>query len=255
MKIDFHAHIWNDQGHRVDEFVAGLDSLGIDRAVVLPIAPYMSNEDVAAHVAAAPDRLIGFASVLPFGSTTGIPRLDPVEDLAYAVETLGLRGLKLHPVIQGFRLNDPGLIPVVRAAGDLGIPVLFHTGISNGPAGRMDNARLELLDDLAIMCPDTKLIAGHSEPLGPAPDLAFKHKNLYLETSLSWPRYCELIPGLAKQTVELAGEGKVLFGCDYHIGRESRVTDMIRILEDSGMSEQQLADVYAGNALRLLGET
>jgi predicted TIM-barrel fold metal-dependent hydrolase len=254
VKIDFHAHIWNTQKDRLDEFVAGLDSLGIDRAVVLPIAPYMSNEDVAAHVAAAPDRIIGFASVLPFAQTTSIPRLDPVDDLVHAVETLKLRGLKLHPAIQGFRLNDPGLVPVVRAAGELNIPVLFHTGLSNGPASRLENSRLELLDELAIMCPDTKLIAGHADPLGVAPDLAYKHKNLYLETSLSWVRYCQLIPGLAKQSVELAGEGKILFGCDYHLGREARVVDMIRVMEDSGLSPDQLDDVYAGNALRVLGE-
>lgn len=252
MKIDFHAHIWNDQGDRVEEFVGQLDAMGIDKAVVLPIAPYMTNEEVARHVATSPDRIIGFASVVPFAQTTGIPRRDPVEELVYAVRQLGLKGLKLHPVIQGFDINDPGLIPVVRTAGELGIPVLLHIGLSNGRSGRMAHANIEMLDDLAIMCPDTVLIAGHSDPLGVAPELAFKHPNVYLETSLTWPRYCDLIPGLAKQAVEIAGVEKVLFGADYHIGRESRVSDVVRVLDSSGLPDDALELIYSGNAKRLL---
>ncbi len=86
MNLDVHAHIWNTQLDKLDDIVAEMDAVGLDRIAVLPIAPYMSNSDVAALVARRPDRLIGFASVVPFAQTTGIPRRDPVEELRYAVQ-------------------------------------------------------------------------------------------------------------------------------------------------------------------------
>jgi predicted TIM-barrel fold metal-dependent hydrolase len=253
MKIDFHAHIWNDQLHRVGEYLSALDKLEIDRSVVLPIAPYMENEAVAKIVDEAAGRVIGFASVLPFAKTTGIPRVDPLESLRAAVEDLGLSGLKLHPIIQGFALNDPGLVPVVSAAGDLGVPVLFHTGPANGEFGRIENARVDLMDDLATMCPNTVLVAGHADPLGAAPYIARKHPNVYLETSISWSRYGSIIPGLVKQAVELAGPEKVLYGADYHLGREQRVHDMDEVLAASGLDDETLQLITAGNAMRVLG--
>ncbi|WP_053202716.1 amidohydrolase family protein [Jiangella muralis] len=253
MRIDFHTHIWNTQLDEVDTFVQNITALGIDKAVVLPIAPYMSNQAVADLVTKADGAIVGFASVVPFAETTGIPREDPVETLAHAVNVLGLKGLKLHPLIQGFSLNDPGLVPVVSAAGDLGIPVIFHTGPSNGRAGRLENGRIELLDDLAIMCPDTVLVAGHANPMSDALYLARKHPNVYLETSISWARWGALIPGLVKQVVTEAGPDKILYGSDFSLDRDQRVVDTDAVFTSSGLSAADLELVFGGNAARLLG--
>lgn len=253
MILDMHAHIWNTQFDDVDTIVSEMDDVGLDQVCVLPIAPYMTNEDIAAVVARKPDRFIGFASVVPFAATTSIPRTDPVDALAQAVQELGLKGLKLHPLIQGFSMSDPGLAPVVQAAGELGIPVIFHTGPSYGRAGRSENGRIELLDDLAIMCPNTVIIAGHASPLGDAPYIAHKHPNVYLETSLAWSRYCSLIPGLARQAVDIAGVEKIVFGSDFSLGKRERVTDMIDVFDKAGLSESESELIYSGNAKRILG--
>lgn len=252
MKIDFHTHVWNTQLDKVEMFVERFTALGIDKSVVLPIAPYMTNESIADLVERAHGSIIGFASVVPFAETTGIPREDPLQTLEHAVTHLGLRGLKLHPLIQGFNLADPGLVPVVAAAGDLGVPVIFHTGPANGRAGRLDNGRVELLDDLAIMCPNTVLIAGHANPMSDAHYLARKHPNVYLETSISWARWGDLIPGLVKRVVEDAGPDKILYGTDFSLDRDQRVIDTDRVFERSGLSDDDLALVFGGNAQRLL---
>ena len=39
-----------------------------------------------------------------------------------------MRGVKLHPWLQGFPAHEPGLDPVCEAAAALGIPILFHDG-------------------------------------------------------------------------------------------------------------------------------
>lgn len=253
MIIDLHGHIWNTQLEQLDEIVGQMDEVGLDKLCVLPIAPYMNNEDVAGIVAKHPDRFIGFASVVPFAETTSIPRRDPIEELEYAVTELGLRGLKLHPLIQGFPLNSPGLAPVVQAAGRLGIPVIFHTGPSFGKNGRTDNGRVELIDDLAMMCPDTVLIAGHADPLGAAPYIAHKHPNVYLETSIAWPRMCKLIPGLARDAIDLATPEKILYGSDFSLGKQQRVRDLNTILEGANLTDSERDLIEHGNAERILG--
>jgi predicted TIM-barrel fold metal-dependent hydrolase len=251
--IDFHAHIWNTHVDQVDEVVGQMDAAGLDKIVALPIAPYMTNEDVAKHVAAHPDRIIGFASVVPFAETTSIPRRDPIEELEYAVSELGLKGVKLHPLIQGFPLNSPGLAPVLHAAGRLGIPVIFHTGPSYGTNGRSAHGHAEFIDDLAMMCPETILIAGHADPWGDAPYIAHKHPNVYLETSISWARRCLLIPGLARQAIDIATPEKVLYGTDFSLGREQRVVDMNAVLDGAGLSREERDLIEHGNAERILG--
>lgn len=252
MIIDFHTHIWNTQLDDVSTFMQGLDEGGIDKAVVLPIAPYMSNADVAQLVEAHPDRIIGFASVVPFSETTGIPRLDPAEELRHAVEEMGLRGLKLHPLIQGFAINDPGLVPLLRAAAELHLPVLFHTGPNMGRAGRTANAMIEMVEDLALMCPETTIIAGHADPLGVAAYLAASNPNVYLEMSIAWPRRHEIIPKLAAQTIRTAGADKVLYGTDFSIGRGHRIADINTMLDDAGLTRDERSLIESGNATRLL---
>lgn len=253
MIIDFHTHIWNTQLNDLETFIKGLDDNDIDKAVVAPIAPYMSNADVARHVERFPDRIIGFASVVPFSETTGIPRTDPADELRHAVEEMGLKGLKIHPLIQGFAIDDPGLVPLMAAAAELGVPVLFHTGPNMGRAGRTSNATIEKAEDLAIMCPDTVIVLGHADPLGVAGYLAASNPNVYLETSISWPRRHEIIPKLAAQTIRTAGAEKIIYGTDFSIGRDHRIQDMNKMLDESDLTEEERSLIESGNAKRLLG--
>lgn len=253
MIIDFHGHIWNNQMDRLDEVIDQMDDAGLDKLCVLPIAPYMSNDDIAALVSRRPERFIGFASTPPFAQTTSIPRIDPVEELERAVNELGLVGLKLHPLIQGFELNNPGLAPLLRAAGRLGIPVLFHTGPSFGMAGRTDNGRVELIDDLAMMCPETIIVAGHANPLGAAPYIAHKHPNVYLETSIAWPRYGKLIPGLVRDAIDIATPEKVLYGTDFSLGKKQRVIDLNGVLDAAELTVPERDLIEHGNAERIFG--
>jgi len=253
MIIDFHTHIWNTQLDEVDTFIRGLDNGGVDMACVLPIAPYMSNEDVARLVAKHPDRLIGFASVVPFSRTTGIPRTDPADELRHAVEELGLKGLKIHPLIQGFKIDDPGLVPLMTVAAELDIPVLLHTGPNMGAAGRSVNGKVELIEDLALMCPNTTIIAGHADPLDVATAyMAASMPNVYLEPSIAWPKRHEILPKLARQTIDTAGASKVLYGTDFSIDRDQRIVDINSMLDDCDLSAEDRALIENGNARRLL---
>lgn len=254
MRVDFHTHIWSNQTDAdVDNFIRAMDHHRLDKAVVHPIAPYVSNEHVARHVSRHPDRLIGFASVMPFSQTTGIPRTDPAQELEQAVLELGLRGMKLHPTMQGFSLDDPGLVPLMQKAAELKIPVIFHTGPTMGRAGRLKHAMIEHVDDLAIMCPETVIVAGHGEILEYGPYIAAKHPHVYLETSITWARWCRLIPALGASVVNQTTSKKILFGTDANPKRLERFEDTLSVLDRLEVSEEERADIMGQNAARLLG--
>jgi predicted TIM-barrel fold metal-dependent hydrolase len=126
MIIDFHAHIRKDHG-RPEDLIATMDESGVDKMVLHPIVPTVegvgssSNEFVAEVIQRFPDRFIGFACVQP--TDQGAPA-----ELERLVQAYGFRGLKLHPPIQQFDLRNPAIVPTLRVAERLRLPVLIHTG-------------------------------------------------------------------------------------------------------------------------------
>ena len=114
--------------------IADMDAAGIDLQVVSHAPPGAqglrpgagvawcreSNDLLAAAIATRPDRLAGFASV---------PTDDPAagaDELARAVEVLGLKGAMLHTFGAGPTLDDPRYLPVFRRAEALGVPIYLH---------------------------------------------------------------------------------------------------------------------------------
>jgi uncharacterized protein len=117
---------------RVDDLIAQMDELRIDRAVVCPVKPRTyhlesANEVVAEAVRARPLRLVGFARIDPnLGE-------EACSALGAAVADLGLRGLFLHPREEVFRVNDRRVDALLEVAD---VPVLVaagHPWVSEGP--------------------------------------------------------------------------------------------------------------------------
>jgi predicted TIM-barrel fold metal-dependent hydrolase len=217
--IDSHTHAVRGADN-AQEFVAEMDRLGIDMAVVtaLPPAPGTpidggTNELIYKFVQQYPDRLIGFACVMP------MDRQAP-QELEYWVTEKGFKGLKLHPNIQNFAPNDPLTYPVIRKAIELDIPILYHTGPNILEWARDIYGDPILLDELAHTFPEAKIIAAHCDPLSWLPALARKHPNLYADTAVVFADRCKVIPGLGESVLTPAAPGvpplghKILFGSD-----------------------------------------
>jgi aminocarboxymuconate-semialdehyde decarboxylase len=79
-----------------------------------------TNDAIAEHVAAAPDRLIGLAT-LPMTEPEAAAR-----ELERAVADLGLRGAAIGPVVGNVPLDDRRCDPVLAAAEALDVPLLLH---------------------------------------------------------------------------------------------------------------------------------
>ena len=202
-----------------------MDSSDIEIVVILPIAPYVSNDYIHKVVSYEPKRLVGFASVVPNPADVA------VRELKRAIEDLGLRGLKLHPGMQGFCIRHPHVVKVINAAGELNVPVVVHAMGGDLSSLYFRSAKEHVLltpdsiedyDLLQALTPKTTIIYAHMGGLFGFREfkaIAAGHPNVYLDTSYSLITIAEEI-GIKRLTVYIKhlGADKFVFGSDHIIG-------------------------------------
>ena len=164
----------------------------MDKVIVFGIkAPFCGinadQEQIARFCHEHAERFIGWCSVDPNDA-------DCVEQLEYYVRDLGLCGLKCSPIYQNWDPQDPCHLPLFKKAEQLGIPVNVHQGTSFVRPGPLKYANPILLEDIAVACPDLRLIIAHMGH--PWEDecvvLIRKHPNLYANISALHYRPCLL---------------------------------------------------------------
>ncbi len=251
MIIDFHAHIREGRGE-VKDFLKGMDDNNINMAVVHPIVPgsddlgYSDNKFVGNLVKQYPDRLMGFACVVPYENNA-------VEELERAIVDYNLKGLKLHPPIQNFSLEDPILSPLIEKCIELDIPILIHTGPIHTRTSRMALASSLPIDDLAIRYPEAKFVIAHGDPFGIDPTLVAKHENVYMDTTIVFSEYVAAFPSIAKLTYErMRRSDRILFGTDANPLRIFRFKQNLDPLLDMDIPAEDKELLFSGNAKRLL---
>jgi predicted TIM-barrel fold metal-dependent hydrolase len=284
--IDIHLHLWDWEGDTpsfISEYmlsrgyfgdhdpraffntqalVGALDEAGVDLGVLLPLRAEnygwrVSNEYVAERVAESGGRLLGFAGVSPLAH-------DAVKELTQAVETLGLKGLKLHPPMQMFDPGDPACFPVYEALQAYGLPVLFHTG--SGPSQLSDRySPPHLVDEVAVHFPHLKIIMAHAGRFWYQDTLTMmrRHPNIYVDISANVGKatgYGLLLVLLVAVKEVVGSLDRVLFASDYPWYQPKRMLDLLKEAQSaSGFLPPQLqiteSDVEAildRNARRLL---
>ena len=118
-----------------------MDTGGIDLQVISDIGSVVAprpgdegvklareaNDQLAAAVAAHPDRFAGFAT---------LPMTKPeaaADELERAVRSLGLKGPMIHGSINGRFLDDPSFLPVLERAAILNVPIYIHPAEPSAP--------------------------------------------------------------------------------------------------------------------------
>ena len=185
-----------------DDLVRALDTNGVDAAVVGPpdrclaVANREGNDFVADACKSHPGRLIGFATVNPWYGD------DAVTELRRAAAA-GLRGLILHPPLQGYVLVDTLVDPVVAVAAELGLPIW-------APTGKPFQALPLQLTELARRFPEVNFLMGHMGHTDfwiEAVPAAAAVPNIYAEISYKQPH-------VIVDAVTQLGSGRVVFGSD-----------------------------------------
>lgn len=271
LRIDFHVHLslytyhkpwvteWMSRQHPegYEAFVRRysdpgafeelLSAEGVDYACILAELSYVTtgvctNKQVR-DFCAGRKRLIPFCDLNPHLYT------DLGSELHRKVETEGFRGIKLYPTYQHYYLNDTRMYPLYRAAEDLGIPVLIHTGSSVFTGSRMKYGDPLHLDDVAGDFPSLNLVMAHAGR-GFWYDRAFflskLHANLYMEISgLPPAKLTTYFPEFHRNT------DKTIFGSDWPA--VPSLSGNMKAIGELPISREGVDNILGGNAARILG--
>lgn len=257
MIIDTHTHIHplprfescKDSPLSLDALLDSMNRCGVLHAVLLPIAPFTSNQCIYEACRRHPE-LIGFASVDLHEGTHTLQTLD------FAVQELRLKGLKLHPRFQGIRDCHLDLLTnLARRASHLDIPILYDA-FFYGAASYSVNI-LKVIAHISQVVPQAKIIIAHMGGLKvlEATLMAKENRNILLDVSFS-PLYFE---GSSVETdlcfaMKKLGAGRLLYGSDFpHMEMGPSVTKIHSLMDKAGFSAGEQDRVMGENAMELLG--
>ncbi|HEX2036609.1 MAG TPA: amidohydrolase family protein [Chloroflexota bacterium] len=212
------------------------------------------NDQTAALVRAAPDKLIGFLSVHP---------RDPgmLDEIERAVHELGLRGIKLGPNYQNFDPLGEDAARLYQRAQELRLPILFHQGTSPVRFADLDYAHPRHIDRVATRFPELRIILAHLAHPWQIDAIAVirKHPHVWADISAlhyrPWSYYNSL-----RLATEWSVLHKLLFGSDYPVATPRETAEALPhindILEGTKLPRvplEELQQVVERDALDVLG--
>ncbi len=225
-----------------DDLLTRGNEAGIDRFIVQSVATTPNqvksiNEFIANEVKASDGRMIGLGTLHPDSH-------DITGDIAHLRE-LGLRGVKLHPDIQEFKIDDYRCLKIYELCEREGLPILLHTGDS-----RFDYSNPNRLLPVMKIYTELTVVGAH---LGgwsvwdEAIDKLVGLPNLYVDTSSS---FAFMDQQKAKEIILAYGADRVLFGTDYPMWP---MQEEIQHILDLRLSEQDTRKIFAENAEKIFG--
>lgn len=158
--FDLHVHLWDGdrslQSYLDQQVKAGIELVrvgamwfgGPNQAVAGSPTVIAASNDAILALAARDPQVMPIVTVHPYDGAAAVTELERLAGH-------GVRLLKLHPHTQGFDVQDPRVLALVRFAGELGMIVM------------LDNANIipgdsEKLFELALKAPHTKFIFAHA---------------------------------------------------------------------------------------------
>ena len=171
-----------------------------------------------------------------YGFATMHPDYEHIEtELDRAVE-MGLHGIKLHPDIQGFQIDEPRAMKIFAMCEDKGLPIYVHTGDK-----RYDNSNPNRVKNVLEAFPKLKFVGPHlggwsvwEDALKVLP----KYDNIIVDTSSS---LYELDPDTARDIIRAYGSERVMFGTDYPMWP---VSAELKHMEALGLTDEEYENIY-----------
>jgi predicted TIM-barrel fold metal-dependent hydrolase len=233
---DAHVHVgpskpWVpevDPARSIEDYIKVMDKYGVEKAIIFPNPGVgegyaLQNDVIADAQKRYPNRIIGF------GRTD--PRLGDgaVKEVRRFVNKLGLRGVKLHPVVECFRPDHPAFDSFFGAIEELGVPILFHSspGFFAEP---------HLIAIVGERHPKLKICLGHL--YGSMLPVIEKQKNLWAETS------GVSLPATIGSAAKIAPD-RIMYGSDWpYLNPRVELVKVEEGIEDKKLLKKVLTDNF-----------
>jgi len=253
--IDVHVHFGNERDY-VKILLDAMDEAGIDMSCLSPLPPHFEAPGHDAVMDAAerhPERIIPFGYI-----QLGVDK----PELADELHRRGFKGLKMH--VPRANYDDRSFYPVYARAEELGMPILFHTGIivlrtDNDARFDVNSSRMRpiFLDGVSRAFPKLNMIAAHiGLPWHDEAALVAKiNPNVYVDLALGrGDGLVDYGPNFFRRMFHWKGAfRKIVFGGSHysHAGwiLERRYKDIFRAL---GVDEETQAAVLGGTVAKML---
>lgn len=214
---------------------AGVDHFVVQSVATSPLQVRRINAFIAQKVSESDGKFTGLGTLHPDSRDID----GDIEDLL----ELGLKGVKLHPDIQNFKIDDHRNLTIYEKCEEKNIPILMHTGDK-----RFDNSNPNRLLPIMQIYTGLTVVAAH---LGgwsvwdSAAELLPDLDNLYFDT-------CSCFEFTdkehVKKLIELYGTGKVLFGTDYPMFKaHSEIENMLSL----GFTDEDYEKIFSLNAMKV----
>ena len=181
----------------------------------------------------APERIVPFAAIHP-----DMPDMQATVD---GIVAQGFRGVKIHPDMQRFRVDDPGVAPMMEALSGR-LPLLIHCGDS-----RYDYDGPQRILNLRRRFPRLQIICAHFGGWSEWDSAAelLPGNGLIVDTSSSLYRWSGK---KAAEAVRRFGPENVLFGTDYPMWNPREEIQRFMQLD---LTDCEREDILWNNAARL----
>ena len=256
--IDAHCHIYPDKiaqkasdstgnFYDISMFLDGKISTlleygknaGIDHFVVQSVA-------TTPHQVSSINNFIADSVQKSNGKFTGLGTLHPdSEDIEADVNeiiSLGLKGVKLHPDIQQFKIDDYRMLKIYELC-EGKLPILMHTGDH-----RYDYSNPNRMMPILDIYKNLTVIGAHFGGWSiweDATQKLKKYENLYVDCSSS---LYAITPKKARELIMAYGTNRVLFGTDYPMWEpEDEIAKFMQI----DLTENEREDILYNNCARL----
>jgi predicted TIM-barrel fold metal-dependent hydrolase len=234
-----------------------MSEAGVDVAIVFGLTA------VAAGVRTPHDFVASFCKATRT-KTIGFMSLDPADaDVLEQVDegiALGLKGVKLYPVLAGFSPVEEPVQPLLDRLEDRGLVVLWHMGGSPSPVSDLRNSQPLLIDAVARRHPDLRQIIAHmGHPWQrDTVQVLRSNSNVFSDVSGIWSRPWDGYLAL-RNAIEWDVTEKLLFGSDFPIWTPKAAVDGLREMHHMygpplpEIDEAVVEQFVNRNSLELLG--
>jgi predicted TIM-barrel fold metal-dependent hydrolase len=265
VRVDVHTHVWPDRIagvvleslvnqlgipavglNTIDSLKAHMGDSGVEKSVVLGVV------DRADQVTRANDWLIGIQDemVVPFGAMH--PDLEEKAAEVRRIKEKGIRGIKLHPMMNRFYPDEPSMFPVYEEMGE-DLVLAIHSGSlpHTGP-GQPVYSSPDRIMNITRQFPRLKVIALHLGGfymLDEAERELIGRENAFIDTT--WPPSLrEVAADTLTAIINKHGPDRVCFGTDFPLA--SQIADAAYVME-LAIPDAEKERILGENARQLIG--